>query len=133
MYNTCLWTVTVRTKNKIDATHRKLLRKVLNIKWPKRISNEKLMNTTQQKLWSENIQKQRIRWLGHALRLPEDTPCKQAMEEYVRPVTRPRGHPVTTCNTHVINELKEKGVYVDNLEGLSCDRTGWRSIVAKFD
>ena len=133
MYNTCLWTVTSKTKNKIDATQRKLLRKALNIKWPTKISNENLMKTTKQEIWSKIIQKQRIRWFGHALRLPENTPCKQATKEFKRTVARPRGHPITTWYGQTLKELKDKNIDIDKLEEIASDRNKWREIVKKFN
>ena len=128
MYNTCLWTVKKSTKNKIDATQRKLLRKALNIKWPNKISNHELMQLTQQQQWSDIIQQQRIRWLGHALRLPEDSPCKQAIQEYKRPVNKPRGRPITTCYDQVLKELSEKHVDINKLEEFANNRSGWRRL-----
>lgn len=133
MYNTCLWTVTNRIRNKIDATQRRLLRKAMDIKWPTVITNEELMKTTKQEPWSTIIQKQRIRWLGHALRLPEDTPCRQAIEEFKRTVSRPRGHPITTWYGQVTKELAEKGIDIMKIEELASNRSGWREIVAKFN
>ena len=35
--------------------------------------------------WSLYISTQRLRWLGHALRLPEDSPAKQALYEIEKP------------------------------------------------
>ena len=88
MYNTCLWTLTKKNTNKIDAIQRKLLRKALNIKWPTIISNENLVKITEQEPWSKIIQRQRIRWFGHVLRLPENTPCKEALNEVKRTVPK---------------------------------------------
>ena len=47
------------------------------------------MKLRKQELWSKIIQKHRIRWFGHALRLPENTPYKQAIHESKTAVTRP--------------------------------------------
>ena len=42
LYNSELWTLIETLQNTIDAFHRKLLRRVINIQWPKTISNEPL-------------------------------------------------------------------------------------------
>ena len=79
MYNGELRTITKKTKKNINSFHRKLLRKMLNMKWPEQITNEDLYSKTKQKPWSNIIAEQRIRWLGHALRVPENTPAKMAL------------------------------------------------------
>ena len=56
------------------------MRKILDIKWPKKISNEKLYETTKITQWSKTIKKRRLQWYGH-LRLPEETPAKAALRE----------------------------------------------------
>ena len=131
-YNSCLWTVTKKLSNKIDATQRKLLRKTLNIKWPTKISNNELRNLTKQEPWSTFIKRQKIRWLGHALRLPRDTPCRQAIDEVNRTTLKPRGHPITTWFSIVKKELTEKGIDINNIETLAENRNKWRTIVNMF-
>ena len=90
------------------------------------------METTKQEQWSRIIKRQRIRWLGHVLRLPSDTPCRQAMDESMRAVRRPQGHPISTWIQEVKKDLKEKDVKFENIEELAADRTVWRGIVSKF-
>lgn len=66
LYNCSCWALTKRMLDKIDKTHRRRLRHILKIRYPKIISNEsyKLTNTCS---LSENA-----RWsmLGHVLRFP---------------------------------------------------------------
>ena len=66
------------------------------------------MQLTKQKPWSKTIQQQRIKWLGHALRLSENTPCRQAMNEFTRQVKRPRGHSNTIWYNLVKKNLNKK-------------------------
>ena len=42
LFNSELWALTETLQNSIDSFHRRLLRKVINIRWPKLISNNKL-------------------------------------------------------------------------------------------
>ena len=42
LYNSELWTLTETQQNEIDSFHRRLLRRVINIQWPRKISNEDL-------------------------------------------------------------------------------------------
>ena len=67
LYNSELWTLTKSLEESIDAFHRKQLRKVLNIYWPDKISNEELYRRTEVKRWSWVVKKKRLMWLGHLL------------------------------------------------------------------
>ena len=75
-----------------------------------------------------------MRWLGHAMRLPEDAPCQRALVEANRKVKRPQGHPISTWFEEVKKDLEKVEVEVDRstLEKLTQDRFVWRSIIAKL-
>ena len=55
------------------------------------MSTERLKEIVKYEEWGDTVQKSQIRWYGHALRLPEDTPCKIALAEYHRETKKPRG------------------------------------------
>ena len=109
-----------------------LYRHLLNIKWPKQITNEDLYSKTKEKPWSNIIAEQRIRWLGHALRLPENTPAKMALTESIRHVERPRGRPQTTWLQSVKKQLSEINITWEKASLLAQDRQQWRNVVKKF-
>ena len=66
------------TENQIYAYHWHLLRNVINIRWPNKISSKAQYENTKVKKWSDTIKKRCLRWLGHAVRLPAETPAKQS-------------------------------------------------------
>ena len=109
LYNSELWTVTKSIKSSINATHRRLLRIALNIKYPQIISNERLVEITKQTPWTKIIDVQRLRWLGHLLRLPEDCPARISLNEFERPVKKTStynlGYSNTKTTTRCWNEL----------------------------
>lgn len=81
LYNSSTWTLTKTQENQIDSFHRKMIRvNVLNVKWPKKVSNEMVYETTKLKPWSEKIKKQRLTWFGHLARMDEKTPVKIALK-----------------------------------------------------
>jgi len=131
LYNSELWTLTKKLEEKIDCFQRSLLRRLLDIKWPKKITNVELYEQTQEKPWSIKIKKRRLLWFGHLLRLPEDTPARQALAEYQRPVKRPRGKPKTTWISAIQKELKEiqTDLTIEKATELAQDRQIWRDIV----
>ena len=132
LYNSELWTITRKYENKIDAFHRKLLRKVLNVKWPMKITNEGVYEKTNQQPWSKTISIQRLKWFGHALRLPETAPARTALIEAERRVPRPRGKPASTWISCVKRQLSELNVSWEEAKNVANDRKKWNDIVSKF-
>ena len=74
-----LWTLTKTLENTIDSFHRRLLRKVIHVKWPRTVSNKDLYEWTHMIPWSKTINRRRLTWFGHLLRLPSDTPAREAL------------------------------------------------------
>ncbi|OAF70816.1 hypothetical protein A3Q56_01406 [Intoshia linei] len=87
--------------------------------WPNKISNQDFYFQTQQTPWTTIIQKQRFRWLGHILRLPEDTLCRQALYEFQRTTPRTRCAFISTWYNQFIKELKSRDIDTTNLELLA--------------
>ncbi len=66
----------------VDVFQRNVLRKILNIKWPEKITNEKLYEKTGIiGKWSKIIKEWRLKWYGHLLHLRENKPAKKALRE----------------------------------------------------
>ena len=57
LYNCSTWGVTQNIEQKLDAFHRRQLRRVLNIKYPTNISNKKLYEKTEEIPISSTMQK----------------------------------------------------------------------------
>ena len=128
LYNCEVWTVTKAIEKDIDIFQRNLLRRILNIKWSDKVSNEKLYEKTKTKRWSEKIKKRRLSWFGHLCRLPENCPAKQALYEALKPAKKPRGRPLFTWLELITNQVKEldfDNIY-DAIE-FARDRQLWKS------
>ena len=91
LYNSELWTVTKSTISRIDSFQRRLMRQVVGVRWPKVMKNDELYQLTKAEKWSVIIKKRRLSWLGHMLRLNEETPVKKALEEYLRKIKKKKG------------------------------------------
>ncbi len=109
---------------------RNLLRQILDIWWPYKISNKDLYKCTKQEPWSQNIKRRRVRWLGHLMRLPVETSVQQASQESLCPTKRPPGKPKTTWISRVNQYLKEisSKLYLSSqaLQAITQDRDQWR-------
>ena len=135
LYNSELWTLTKTLQNQIDSFQRRLLRKVIHVRWPRINTNERLYECTP---WSKIIRRRRLNWFGHLLRLPEGTPAQQALSNFIKPTTRPRGRPKTTLLDTILNDIKLTNIpYTNNLaidiatlKALCSDRQAWYAAVA---
>ena len=82
----------------------------------------------------EFTRKARIRFFGHVLRLPTDTPAQKAMEFYFKTGKIPKGRPNHLLPTRLKKDfpLVVKGfktIYdLQNLRRLASARQGWKDI-----
>ncbi|KAK2189637.1 hypothetical protein NP493_101g09049 [Ridgeia piscesae] len=74
------------------------------------------------------IKRRRLRWLGHVLRMPQDSIPKVALR-WTPPGKRKRGRPKMTRRQSVTAELNEMGLSWGEAQASAKDRTLWRSIV----
>ena len=139
MYNSELSTLTQTLENSIVVFQRKLLRRRINVKWPRTISNKDLYARTEMKPWSITIHRRRLTWIGHLMRLPAKTPAREALKAFINPVEKPPGREKTTWVSQVLKEIKLltnlplKDDVTKHTEILECsDRSDWRSAVSSM-
>ena len=135
------WALAQTELNKLDAFHRKQLRKVLNIYYPTKISNKTLHKKCYENLLSTHILESRWRLFGHILRRNEETPANKAMQLYFhRTEKRFRGRPTTTLPVIMNRDLSR---IQDNLSlkstddlkylrSLAQDRDQWKSLTKQI-
>ena len=82
LYNSELWTLTKKLENTVNTFQRRHLRKILVIHWPKKITNIELDTKPKTEEWSTTVQRRRINWLGHLMRLHPETPARSNMVWY---------------------------------------------------
>ena len=85
--------------------HRKHLRRVVGIRWPERISNDKLYSICNTQPLSEKITRLRWKLFGHVLRLDLKTPAQVAMDYYCSSKPVKNGRAETTLPTLLFNEF----------------------------
>jgi hypothetical protein len=81
-YNSCTWALAQTELRQLEAFRRRQLRRILGVRYPRRISNEKLYSACNMAEIGPNIRSARWRMLGHTLRMTDDTPAKRAMLHY---------------------------------------------------
>ena len=138
LYNSELWTVTSKTANRIDFFQRRMLRQAINIRWPKKISSQKLYEMTKVEPWSGTIRRRHLNWLGHLMRIPPETPTRISLHEALKTTKRKRGK-AKIAWLKVIEEDLSGNVKLDvfkdpaeitimKLINVTRDREVWRTI-----
>ena len=134
LYNSEVWGLTKTLEDKIDTFHRRLLHKILNIKWTNNnwISNNQLYDITHQTQWSKKIAHRRIRFFGHIARLDNHSPAKIALREATRPTKKPQGRPSTTLLGVLKKQLRGLGIrdFSEAID-LAQDRDNWRKLITE--
>ncbi len=133
LYNAELWAMSANLANKINAFQRRLLRRVINIRYPKRISTLDLQQQLKYTDWSDSIDQRRLRLFGHLMRLPTNTPAKLALEEAERKVPLRVGRPPTTWLSVMKNQLTTLGLkWDDACKTATTDRDSWRELCNRW-
>ena len=84
------------------------------------------------KEWSIRISIQRLKCLGHALRLPENSPAKQALLEIENTPKRCRGRPKTKWIDTVKKQLKLLNITYQEAKNIAIDRKKWDKIIGEW-
>ena len=141
LYNCGTWALTKSEEEHLDAFHRTQLRRVLNIKYPKKISNESLYKITKERPISLDILQQRWQLFGHILRRDKNIPANQAMSGYFQKHGNLfRGRPITTLPVILNKNLTTLGQNIslrtagdlENLRTLAEDRQHWRHLTQEI-
>ena len=131
LYNSETWTLTTTLENALNSFHRRLLRITLNIRYPKKISNQKLYKITHEIPVSRKIQKRRIALLGHILRLDPETPAQKALNYYITPHKRPVGRPPLTWIALVTKDIAKTLQHHSIKSPLNRDSLNKLTLIAK--
>ena len=85
------------------------------------------------KTWSTLIKIRRLRWFGHATRLPNNTPVKIALSYAKEQYKRCRGRPITKWVQMVTKQLEnEVGITWDQASEIATDRVVWKEQLKQY-
>ena len=82
LYNCATWALTLTEEERLNAYDRKQLKKILNIRYPKKITNTSLYKICQEKPLSLQILSARWSLFGHILRRGKAIPANKATRAY---------------------------------------------------
>ena len=105
-YNCSTWALTQAEEKKLDAFHRKLLKRVVGIRYPVKITNKALYKQCNERPLSLYVLENKGRLFGHLLRRDREIPANKAMEGFFVPQgDKFRGTPITTLPVVFNNDL----------------------------
>ena len=125
----------IESENEVNVFQRKMIKRIFSIKWEDKITNTELYRRYKLKPWSQTIKGRRLRWYGHLLRLPEETPARKALAEAKRRVKKPRGGQKPTWLRIIKNDMmmaiptEGKSAKEEQILVLAQNRKEWRDMV----
>ena len=136
MYGSCSWAAPKHVFEKLNTTHRRHLRSILNITWPHIISNDNLYKRCDVIPITERVELSRWTMLGHVLRLPENSPAALALVyalDGCSAKSRIGRHQINLFNT-IKSDLNCRGYNLNCLDDLyflrdvARDRKKWKNL-----
>ena len=126
LYNCELWTLKSTDIKEIDVFHRSLLRQIVRTRF---ISNHRLYELCDTEPWSITIQRRRLSWFGHLIRLPDNAPAKQALAEARKRYKKLRGgQPLTWLRT-IVRDFKSVGKTLSETIQIAKNRDEYMELV----
>ncbi|XP_065571540.1 uncharacterized protein LOC136034335 [Artemia franciscana] len=133
LYGAETWPATQSVISTVNIAQIKHLRRIEGLRWYNFVSNVNLLALTVQTPFSVQLTQRTLRWYGHLLRMPPDTPARTIFDFF--PVLhggkRPRGRPPTrwkdTTGAFLVMTNIQKDVHI-----LARDRSKWRHHVASL-
>ena len=129
LYGAETWKLTKGTTRKIQVVINNCLRRICNIRWPNKISNEELWRKTNESPIEVEIKKRKWKWIGHTLRKPTNSINRQSLQ-WNPQGKRKRGRPRSTWRRDTMAEMERRGFGWKQLERVALDRSEWRSVVS---
>lgn len=138
MYNSSSWGMPQAFWNKLDSCHRKHLRKIMNIQWPRSmISNVTLYKRCNSTPLSTRAKLSRWKMLGHVLRSDERSPAQVALcyvVEMCNTMVGRLGRHRCNLLQHLKDDLYKRYILLEtyddvlHLRELAADRKYWKDL-----
>ena len=104
------------------------LRRIMNVKWSDKVSNNTLWTKTDQLPVEIEIKRRKWRWIGHTLRKPTTSITRQALT-WNPQGKRKRGRPRNTWRRDVESEARKMGYTWQEIATMAQRRIRWRALI----
>jgi len=101
------------------------LRRIMNIKYTDKITNEELLRITKQKPIEIQIKRRKWNWIGHTLRKEVGAIEKTALDLNPQGYSR-RGRPKRTWRRTIEDEIRNTGRSWNEVKGIAGDCNAWK-------
>ena len=138
-YNCGIWALTKTEEEKLNAFHRQQLRKILNIKYPVKITNSSLYEKCNGCPLSITLLESRWRLFGHN---NSEVPANKSMKSYfISQGSKFRGRPLTTLPVNVNKDLTRVSdddlqltslKDLEHLRSVAQNRQTWRKLTTRI-
>ena len=129
MYGSETWTLYRHHIKKLRTLQQRYLRFILNIKWTDYVTNDEVLERAKTEDIENILIRNRLRWLGHVVRMPDERPVKNLLYSELAEGTRKVGRPVLRFKDTMKDILKRGGV-LDIWKSVATDRLEWRRLTS---
>ena len=128
MYNCEVWPLSKADSKKIDSFQRNFLRQIVRTK---NITNKRLYTVCGIDPWTKTIQRRRLAWFGHLIRLPEETPTKKAYWEARSKFSKKvaGGQPTTWLST-ITKDFRLVHITLTEAQNIALNRDNYKKLIS---
>ena len=136
MYNSSCWAAPKSVLEKLDVTHRRHLRSILNYRYPNIITNKNLYKRCNTEPLSVRVDRNRWRMLGHVLRGPVNSPSYTSLVFAINTLQYPGrvGRPQSNLFSLIQRDLRDRHMFLNNmndliyLRNIAFNKVNWRKL-----
>jgi hypothetical protein len=119
------WKTTSQTTRRLQTFVNKCLRRIMNMKWFDRITNEDLWRITQQETIKNQIKGTKQNWFGHTLR-KETGAIEKTASDWNPLGYRRRGRPKRMWQRTTEDEIRGTRRSWNEVKGIAGNRVNWK-------
>ena len=131
LYAADTWKSTTKSDHQLNVFQQRCLRRILDVKWEDRITNDEILRIANTQKLSDVIKARIVQLTGHVLRMTDDIPAKHALNWVPPGGKRRRGRPKKTWRQTVMQDLRDVGTNWYQAPTLAKDKTKWRKLMAR--
>ena len=137
LYNSCTWASTKSDMEKLDRLHRKHLKQIMNLKWPKKIRNERLYHLANVGKVSDRVKLARWNMVRKVFAHSEQNPSLTALlfsKKAEKQYKGRRGRPKINLYDQIMRDLNNSGLRaetdedMENVKEIAKDKKKWEEL-----